>query len=480
MSERNDNSKSVHTRTRPSLWQSIHHSLQFKTALLVILLTLILVSGGTALSLHIMSDAMFNSERHRAHEWSVSLASTATRAVAADDRNALVYCIDTLIHTEAVVYVAFADATGQIIASAENKPGLLTTVCPPNATQLKFDMLDSPRLLRFKNHDIACIDVTAPIFAAPKPGQIRLTQSFYEPRPIIGYLRIAIDVSDTLAKLNHIGRYLSGIALGLLLLVIPCTLIATRRLVSPLNELAATARALANGSLEARVSINSNSEIGDLARSFNVMANRVTQSQMELLQLAEELEGRVEERTRELEELASKDSLTNLYNRRHFSEVMQREFAAAGRYNSDLTCLMFDVDLFKQINDRYGHGTGDEMLIILARSIMSQLRSSDVAARFGGDEFILLLPQTSAASAISLADRILERFHIATKERFAEVQATISVGVASIKETRAYSAETLINQADLALYEAKASGRNCTKLATQSVAQSESAIASNI
>jgi len=322
MNNADDKTSPVQPRKRASLWRSIYRSLQFKTSLLVILLTLVIVCGGTALSLNIVADAMFNNEHHRAREWVVSLASAATRAMASDDRIALFYNIDTLINTEAVAYVAFADPTGQIIASAESQPGLLKDVFPPDAQNLKFKMLDTPRLVRYKAYGLTCIDVTAPIFAAPTPGEGHSSQSLLAPRAIIGYLQLAMDVSRTTADLKQIGSYLLQIALGLLLLVIPCTLLVTRRIVSPLNELADTARALANGSMEAHVSIEADNEIGDVAKSFNVMANRVTQSQMELLQLASELEERVEQRTRELEELASKDSLTNLHNRRHFSEVM--------------------------------------------------------------------------------------------------------------------------------------------------------------
>src|SRR5690606_32093171 len=104
-------------------------------------------------------------------------------------------------------------------------------------------------------------------------------------------------------------------------------------------------------------------EIGQLARSFNQMAERVTESQLELLKLNAELEERVRQRTQELAELASRDPLTGLYNRRHFGEVMTREFAAAERYGDDLTCLMFDVDHFKTINDQFGHRTGDAILM---------------------------------------------------------------------------------------------------------------------
>src|SRR4029079_14606380 len=210
---------------------------------------------------------------------------------------------------------------------------------------------------------------------------------------------------------------LAGISRGfiitgaiLLMLLLPLVYVFTQRLLQPLRELARARHAIASGSMDERAQVHSRDEIGELAKSFNVMAQRVTESYMELIKLNAELEERVRQRTRELAELASRDPLTGLYNRRHFGEVITREFAAAERYGDALTCLMFDVDHFKTINDQFGHRTGDAVLMALATAIASELRGSDVAARFGGDAFVLLLPQTSAPAAAHVADRIQQCF----------------------------------------------------------------------
>lgn len=157
---------------------------------------------------------------------------------------------------------------------------------------------------------------------------------------------------------------------------------------------------------------------------------------MELLKLNAELEERVQQRTQDLEDLAARDPLTGLYNRRYFGEVITREFAAAERYGEDLTCLMFDLDHFKLINDRFGHRTGDGILITLGSAIAGELRGSDVAARFGGDEFILLLPKTPAAAASRLADRIVAAFMDQVSDAHPGVNPTLSIGVASLRTTR--------------------------------------------
>lgn len=262
-----------------------------------------------------------------------------------------------------------------------------------------------------------------------------------------------------------VGATVSTRAMSLILslLVVPCSLLITRYIVAPLNELARTARAIANGSTDARAHIRADNEIGDLAESFNTMADRLTSSQLELLQLNAELEQRVQERTRELQELAARDPLTGLYNRRYFGEVIAREFAAAERYDADLTCLMLDLDRFKEINDRFGHGAGDDVLTALADAIATELRGADVAARFGGDEFIVLLPQTSLASASILVDRIVQRFRDQIAQRRPGLPAGVSVGAASMRSCRPSSAEALIHEADVALYAAKDARRAHTR-----------------
>jgi diguanylate cyclase (GGDEF)-like protein len=283
----------------------------------------------------------------------------------------------------------------------------------------------------------------------------------------VGYLHLAVDVTATRKQLEQVGTRIRYIALAMVLLAVPCSILVTQRVIAPLKQLAQTACAIAKGSTDARAHIHTQDEIGELARSFNTMADRLTESRMELLELNAELEDRVEQRTRELQDLAARDPLTGLYNRRHFGEVIAREFAAAERYDADLTCLMLDLDRFKETNDCFGHRTGDEVLAIVAHVISTELRGSDVAARFGGDEFIILLPQTSCASAAVLVDRITDRFREEVMRKYPDVPVGVSIGVASLRTTRAPSAEALIHEADVALYTVK-DARKAGLIANQS------------
>lgn len=435
-------------------WRVVRHSLQFKASLLVVLLIMAVATLTSALALRSTSLALYQNELDRTREWAASLATTAASEMGNLNREPLHRLLDTLIRTPTVAYVAFTDSSGRIVAAAEAKPGLLANVLTPDGRRVRMDILETPRVIADPRTGMDCVDVIAPVYA-----QAASTGNPHN-KPIVGYLRLATNVGPTKAKLTRVGDQLMRITLGVLILVIPCSLVLMRQVVRPLNQLAHTARRIAEGTMDARAAVRSENEIGQLATAFNLMTDRVMESRQELLKLNSELEARVEARTRELEELASRDPLTGLYNRRHFNEVVVRQFAAAQRYGADLTCLMFDLDHFKEINDRLGHRAGDEILILLARSISSQLRTADLAARFGGDEFIVLLPQTSSAAAATLAERIKREFTMNVANGFPAAPATLSIGAASLFSTHADSPEALIHEADVALYCAKTHGRD--------------------
>jgi diguanylate cyclase (GGDEF)-like protein/PAS domain S-box-containing protein len=161
--------------------------------------------------------------------------------------------------------------------------------------------------------------------------------------------------------------------------------------------------------------------------------------------------------------LASTDELTGLCNRRHFFELASREFHASLRHRRSLTILMFDADEFKQINDTFGHAAGDKMLVEIAQAAVAQVRVSDVVARYGGDEFIILLPNASAQQAFPIAERI--RASVAAIRLGAENAMsvmTLSIGISEIRhEPVDESIDRVIQRADQALYKAKQCGRNC-------------------
>lgn len=194
------------------------------------------------------------------------------------------------------------------------------------------------------------------------------------------------------------------------------------------------------------------------------MKNSFTEEEMRLLTLvANQIALAVENaklytKTREL---SVKDELTNLYNRRHFQYVMQMEWKRATRFKHPISVLMIDIDHFKTFNDAYGHLHGDKVLKMISSLLLKNIREVDTLARFGGEEFVALLPDTDKEGAIVVGEKLRrlvesEKFE---KEHEGMVPVTISVGISNFPSD-AREFDDLIDHADLALYEAKDKGRN--------------------
>ncbi|HVI58954.1 MAG TPA: GGDEF domain-containing protein [Luteimonas sp.] len=162
----------------------------------------------------------------------------------------------------------------------------------------------------------------------------------------------------------------------------------------------------------------------------------------------------------EIYQLATQDALTELCNRRHFIESMEKEIARAMRHQRPLSLCIVDVDLFKPVNDRYGHISGDEVLRQIAALVRRHVRNDDLAARIGGEEFAVLLPECDAAAAYGFAERVREAVAAATFSPGGEPrQITVSIGIAALSPARD-TRPRLMAAADAALYRAKAEGRN--------------------
>ncbi len=174
----------------------------------------------------------------------------------------------------------------------------------------------------------------------------------------------------------------------------------------------------------------------------------------------EESQVYIQQQNKELHFLATRDALTGCLNRRSFNEQFELVFAAARENNSELACIMADIDHFKSVNDNYGHAIGDIVIQLLAEILHSNTRKVDLVARYGGEEFCLVLPDLSAEEAVTAAERIRLRIKDESSIRFEKgPHVTVSLGVSSIKD-RPISAGQLNNFADEALYAAKESGRN--------------------
>ena len=168
----------------------------------------------------------------------------------------------------------------------------------------------------------------------------------------------------------------------------------------------------------------------------------------------------LEESLAKVRTMAITDHLTGLSNRHRFGDVLELHYNEAVRYGFDLTCCMCDLDNYKDFNDCMGHQYGDKLLMITADVIRSSLRSSDVAARYGGDEFVLLLPHTSIERAKAVGERIRQQIIVESRSYCNDTPVTISVGIGSLKKDNPPNGDALVAMADRALYTAKACGKD--------------------
>lgn len=196
--------------------------------------------------------------------------------------------------------------------------------------------------------------------------------------------------------------------------------------------------------------------------------NSIYKRQDTIEELNSSLEGRIKKRTEELEknvkklnELATIDFLTKIPNRRYFFELGNKFFSLAKRDKTDLSLIIIDIDYFKKVNDNYGHFIGDEILKIVSTSLQDNIRTSDLVARIGGEEFIVLLNETSCDGAYIIAEKLrkIVKAQKYTQEGF-DISVTISMGISCIKNEEDKKIDDILIRADEALYSSKAGGRD--------------------
>ncbi len=167
------------------------------------------------------------------------------------------------------------------------------------------------------------------------------------------------------------------------------------------------------------------------------------------------LDGYITDIIREFKFLAEIDSLTGFYNRKKIENLLNQEVERASRYKKDLSLLFIDLDNFKEINDTYGHLTGDKVIKEVAQIIKEEIRRTDFVGRFGGEEFLVVLPETRPSEALKVANRIRKRVE---DKRTGVGRITVSIGVTCMREGE--NPETLFNRVDRAMYLAKEKGKN--------------------
>jgi len=274
-----------------------------------------------------------------------------------------------------------------------------------------------------------------------------------------------ISTASHLSMLIILGTAITGLLFVLLIAAIIHASV-TRKIVA----LTRSAEEMRAGNLRASVVSDSNDEVGVLAASFNDMSGRmqqlvgnleemVQQRTQELTEARDRLENVVKElddKNQALEILSVTDKLTGLANRRKLETSLQSEILRARRYGKMFSVILLDVDHFKAVNDTYGHHIGDTVLIELSTLLTRNARETDIVGRWGGEEFLIICPETNLTVVSTLAERYRSEIE---RHDFTQVgQVTSSFGVAAWQE--GYDVQNLVQHADEALYRAKESGRN--------------------
>lgn len=272
-------------------------------------------------------------------------------------------------------------------------------------------------------------------------------------------------VSAALVEVRAMQKQIGLIGLIVTLLMLVVTYRLANRFSRPIENLAKSAYSVEKGKDDVHFEANSSIlEIQGLSQSLNSMTTTLLSQKKQLLEANATLEQKVQERTLalkeanlELEKLAHFDGLTGLHNRRAFNDYHAYLFEQLQRHEQHYAILLMDIDFFKQVNDSFGHDMGDHVLQSVASLLATAVRSTDFVARFGGEEFIVLLPSTALDGALAVAEKI--RHSIENESIIEQHSITVSIGV-SVSMQSDQDANEAIRRADKCLYAAKKQGRN--------------------
>lgn len=160
-----------------------------------------------------------------------------------------------------------------------------------------------------------------------------------------------------------------------------------------------------------------------------------------------------------LEGLSRVDHLTQLFNRGHWESCLEQEFKRFDRYHIPCTLIMFDIDHFKRVNDTYGHSTGDDVIRVISQCLKEEMRDTDVAGRYGGEEFCVILTATDTDGGLEFAERLRSRVENQRVNTQEDIRVTISLGICELSDS-VDNTQTWVDHADQALYQSKKNGRN--------------------
>jgi two-component system cell cycle response regulator len=247
---------------------------------------------------------------------------------------------------------------------------------------------------------------------------------------------------------------LVGTAAGMLLTLV-LGVVLGNRLSHALRKLTRAVHAMGKGDLRQRVPVESQDEAGVLAQAFNRMSDEIAQQYEDL----RKSHAQIETMAAQMRELSMRDVLTGLHNRRYFDDQCAQLLARAQRYQRPFSVMMGDIDHFKNVNDRFSHAIGDEVLRRMGEILQHSMRASDLVARYGGEEFVVAFPETGLQHAKEACEALRLRVEAYPwHEVHPDLRITISMGLSS--DIAVASFHTMLEAADALLYHAKRNGRN--------------------
>lgn len=407
-----------------------------KVALILLATLLVTLSVSSLLALHSHKKDMLEETNLRGQETTHFIAQHLAYSVVSYDYHTLELLLQNVIKNEDIVYARVDNTRGNVMAVAGTPP-----TAPQDAQLYHADILLNGDTL----------------------GQLYLGMSTER-------------ISKTLAARQR------EALIGQLMAVVVVTLVGFFALSAIIiRPLSMSARIIGNNldsgeGRQARIPINTDDEFGDLARGFNdlqdhlddahqKLESRVNHANQELQNAYQQLTIQANELrslNQELELLIVTDPLTGLYNRRHFERLMEREMALSIRNEETISIVLLDIDNFKKVNERHGHVGGDAVIRNVGRIIAEHVRDSDVACRYGGDEFFILCRNATISNVIGFADDLLHALAVDPyRPNGQEVGVTVSIGIATIPGVHEVAtAGEFFQCADKALRACKQRGRN--------------------
>ena len=390
-----------------------------------------------------------NSVRHQGEGWIAKLDDLGIPIYASDDPGQLKEAISYLRNFPEIASAQYFDNSGKkIIAEYTRKSGSISNFAPLSDDVIQaLGRVDVERkTLHYEKANNYQMRISAPIWikSIANDGMIdySLDDNAGEKVETIGFIGIVLDYGHISRDLNRNIFYASIIIAIMMLLAALVARVMVRWALFPLSNLEEPLTRLANGDTDVTVSTTGDKEIARIGIALNTTISAL------------------KERDEALRRMANHDALTGLVNRNYFVDRMEHEISRVARAGGSGALFFFDLDRFKNVNDTYGHAAGDRLLIQVARQLRQRIRESDLAARFGGDEFTLLAYNVSRERAREIAESFIELMRDYTFHEAGDIiKIYFSIGI-TIIDDGSLTAEEYLKEADAAVHQAKALGRN--------------------